>query len=65
MLVKNLSGTLVNFEASIPLMDDYIRELVHSMDDYKTGQEFFTAYEEAHALLKKEPWELSKTNPTY
>lgn len=64
-LVENLSGALVDFEASIPFMDDYIRKLVHSMDDYKTDQEFFTAYEEAHALLKKEPWELSKANPTY
>lgn len=65
MLVKNLSGTLVNFEASIPFMDDYIRETVHSMGDYKTDQEFFTAYEEAHAVLKKELWELSKANPVY
>lgn len=65
MLVENLSGTLVDFEASIPLMDDYIRELVHSMDDYKTDQEFFTAYEKAHVLLKKEAWEFSKVNPTY
>lgn len=53
-LVENLSGALVDFEASIPFMDDYIREMVHSMGDYKTDQEFFTAYEEAHALLKKE-----------
>lgn len=44
-LVENLSGALVDFEASIPFMDDYIRELVHSMDDYKTDQEFFTAKE--------------------
>lgn len=64
-LVENLSGALVDFEASIPFMDDYIREIVHSMGDYKTDQEFFTAYEEAHALLKKEPWEFSKANPTY
>lgn len=64
-LVENLSGALVDFEASIPFMDDYIRELVHSMNDYETDQEFFTAYEEAHALLKKEPWEFSKANPTY
>lgn len=40
-LVENLSGALVDFEASIPFMDDYIREMVHSMDDYKTDQEFF------------------------
>nr|DAV73483.1 MAG TPA: hypothetical protein [Bacteriophage sp.] len=57
-LVENLSGALVDFEASIPFMDDYIREMVHSMGDYKTD-------EEAHALLKKEPWKLSKANPTY
>ena len=64
-LVENLSSALVDFEASIPFMDDYIRELVHSMNDYETDQEFFTAYEEDHALLKKEHWEFSKANPTY
>ena len=32
-LVKNLSSALVDFEASIPFMDDYIREMVHSMGD--------------------------------
>lgn len=63
MLVENLSGALVDFEASIPFMDDYIRELVHSMDDYKTDQEFFTAYEEAHALLKKNHGNFLKLTP--
>ena len=64
-LVENLSGALVDFEISVAFMDDNIRETVHNTGDYKTEQEFFTAYEETHAVLKKELWELSKANPTY
>lgn len=63
--VKNLNGALVDFEASVNLMDDDIKEIVHNIGNYKTNQEFFTAYEKAHEAFKKEPWELSKANPTY
>lgn len=65
MLVKNFSGTMIDFETSINYMDDEIRELVHCIADYDNAQSFFTAYEMAHATFKHEDWELSKPNPVY
>ena len=65
MLVKNSSGTMIDFETSINYMDDKIRELIHKMGDYENEQEFFSMYEFAHVALKHENWELSKPNPVY
>lgn len=63
MNVINMNGTEINFEAAVALMDDEIRESICGTAD--TEQEFFTAYEKAHAEKYGEEWELSKENPCY
>lgn len=62
--VINESGKPIDFEAAVELMDDEIREALHA-EGYETEQEFFTAYEAAHAAKYGEEWELSKHNPQY
>lgn len=64
MKVKNINGVEINFEAAVELMDNEIREALHD-GGYETEQEFFTAYEKAHAEKYGEEWELSKENPVY
>ena len=63
MKVINMNGTEINYEASVELMDDEIRESICGTVD--SEQEFFTAYENAHAEKYGEEWELSKENPCY
>lgn len=63
MKVININGTEINFEAAVILMDDEIREIICGTVD--SEQEFFTAYEKAHAEKYGEEWELSKENPCY
>ena len=63
MKVININGTEINFESAAVLMDDEIRESICGTVD--TEQEFFTAYEKAHAEKYGEEWELSKENPCY
>lgn len=65
MKVINQSGTEINFEASVNLMDDEIRERLHWEIAPCTDQEFFTAYEKAHEEKYGEEWELSKENPEW
>ena len=64
MTVKNMNNTDVDFDAAVNLMDDEIREEI-AMEGYATEQEFFHAYEIAHALKYGEEWELSKKNPVW
>lgn len=64
MKVTNINGVEINFEAAVELMDEEIREQLH-IEGYETEQEFFTAYEKAHAEKYGEEWELSKENPVY
>lgn len=64
IMVTNRSGAEVDFSAAVELMDDETREAVHMELAPCTEQEFFTAYETAHAA-KFGAWELSKPNPTY
>lgn len=64
MTVKNINGIEINYEAAENLMDDEIREQLHG-EGYDTEQDFFTAYEKAHAEKYGEEWELSKVNPQY
>ena len=45
------------------LMDNELRERIFGTVD--SEQEFFTAYEKAHAEKYGEEWELSKENPCY
>ena len=65
MMVINMNGTEINYEAAVMLMDDEIRESLHFEIAPCTEQEFFTAYEKAHAEKYGEEWELSKENPCY
>ena len=63
--VINESGAEIDWEISVNLMDDEIREELHMALSPCTEQEFFTAYEKAHAEKYGEEWELSKANPCY
>ena len=63
MEVINMNGTEINYEAAVELMDDELREIICGTVD--SEQEFFTAYEKAHAEKYGEEWELSKENPCY
>lgn len=65
MNVINMNGTEINFEAAVELMDDEIREDLNFELAPCTEQEFFSAYEKAHAEKYGEEWELSKENPCY
>lgn len=65
MKVINMNGTEINYEVAVELMDDEIRESLHFEIAPCTEQEFFTAYEKAHAEKYGEEWELSKENPCY
>lgn len=53
MKVININGTEINFESAVVLMDDEIRESICGTVD--TEQEFFTAYEKAHAEKNTHP----------
>ena len=64
MKVINLNGVEIDFDAAVELMDDEIREAVCIAFAPCTEQEFFTAYEKAHAA-RFGAWELSKVNPVY
>ena len=63
MKVINMNGTETNYEAAVELMDDELRESI--CGTVYSEQEFFTAYEKAHAEKYGEEWELSKENPCY
>ena len=63
MKVINMNGAEINYEAAVELMDDEVMESICGTVD--TEQEFFTAYEKAHAEKYDEEWELSKENPCY
>ena len=65
MQVTNRNGKQVDFDAAVELMDNGIREQVHAYKSPCTEQEFFTAYEIAHAAVYGEDWELSKANPVW
>lgn len=62
--VINKSGTAIDFDAAVQMMDDDLREALHA-EGYETEQEFLTAYEDAHLKKYGEPWELSKESPTW
>lgn len=65
MNVINMSGTEINFDAAVNLMDDEIREAIYDELAPCTEQEFFAVYEKAHAEKYGEAWELSKANPRW
>lgn len=62
--VINRSGTMIDFEAALMLMDvDIMRWLEYT--EPESDQDYFTAYEEEHLKKYGEEWELSKANPIY
>lgn len=63
--VINDNGAEIDYEAAVQLMDDEICERLNEEFAPCTEQEFFTAYEAAHAEKYGEEWELSKANPCY
>ena len=63
MNVINMNGAEINFESAVVYMDDEIRESI--CGTVETEQEFFAAYEKAHAEKYGEEWELSKANPCW
>lgn len=65
MKVINMNGYELDFDAAVQLMDDDIRESLHGDMSPCSEQEFFTAYEKAHAEKYGEEWELSKENPQW
>lgn len=64
-MVINKSGTEINFDAAVMLMDDEIREALHEDMAPCTDQDFFSAYEARHEAKYGEEWELSKEDPCY
>ena len=64
-MVINKSGTLIDYDAAVMLMDDDLREELHAVMAPCTEQEFFAAYEVAHEAKYGEEWELSKVSPQY
>lgn len=63
--VINTAGAAIDYAAAVALMDDDIRERLVAELAPCTEQDFFRAYELAHAAAYGEPWELSKANPVY
>lgn len=63
--VENQNGEKINFETAIELMDDDLREMLHTELAPCSNQEFFSAYEIAHRKKFCEQWELSKSNPVW
>ena len=63
--VINTNGKKIDFEAAVNLMDDEIRETLANDGKERTEQEFFSAYEKAHAEKYGEEWELSRANPVW
>lgn len=63
--VINANGTEIDYNAAVALMDDDICAELNGKLAPCTEQEFFTAYEQAHAQKYGEEWELSKANPCW
>lgn len=63
--VTNKNGKVLDFDAAVNLMDDEIREQLHNSQEWKSNQDFFSAYEKAHKQKFGEEWELSKSNPVW
>ena len=65
MKVINKNGYELNYNAAAKMMDDDLREELCLQLAPCTEQEFFAAYEAAHAEKFGEEWELSKVNPCW
>ena len=63
--VINTNGKEIDFAAASIFMDEEICEKIANDGKERTEQEFFSAYEKAHAEKYGEEWELSKANPVW
>lgn len=63
--VFNDYGVEIDFETSVQLMDDEIREELSYKLAPCTNQKFFNEYCEAHEEKFGEEWELAKKKPIY
>lgn len=64
MTVLNMNGAEIDFDASVNLMDDDLREQL-AAENFGSEQAYFSAYEQAHFEKYHEEWELSKANPVF
>lgn len=64
MIVTNTWGTEFDYDSAVHMMDADLREELYNKYDLDE-QEFFSAYEQAHAEKFGEEWELSKANPCW
>ena len=65
VMVYNMYGTKIDYDVAVELMDDEIREMLHSKMVPCLKQDFFSQYEIEHMHKYGEPWELSKEHPAY
>lgn len=65
MKIINRNGYELDYDAAVQLMDDDIREELCAQVAPCKEQEFFAAYEVAHAEKFGEEWELSRENPCW
>ena len=63
--VTNEYGKRIDFDASVNMMDDELREELHLELAPCSNQEFFDAYCAAHERKFGEEWELAKQNPVW
>ena len=64
-MVKNSSGTMVNYDAAVNLMDDELREQLVAEICPCTEQEFFSAYEKLYEETTGDTWAMSEKSPQY
>lgn len=65
MLVRNLSGSLLDYDNAVNYMDDELCVVLHEELSPCSEQEFFTWYEKEYLANTGELWELSKSNPQF
>lgn len=64
-MVINSWGNEIDYEVSVTMMDDEVRENLHNEIAPCTEQEFFDAYAVAHKEQFGEDWILDTENPCY
>jgi hypothetical protein len=64
-LVRNEYGITIDFETSVMLMDDALREELHAKLSPCSDQRFFNAYAKAHVQKFNELWEPAKIHPVW
>ena len=63
--IVNAYGKVLDYDSAVMMMDDDLREELHSKLAPCTAQEFFDAYAAAHKALFGEDWVLDGPNPMW